>query len=243
MDDKINLLLDMATKNEQRMDNLTNIMNQNTEKISHINARINEFESALSFTSTTAEENKQKTSNLETVVAAQAATIEQLSLKINKLEVKLKCEADKRDRSENVGRRQNLEISGIPSCDPEPRSLLKQRVLELAQALGAKISLPDIEDAHRKRSGGVIVRMISRPARDELYKYADNPEFKPKLIALNSNSFPNWPTLERGKKIFLNESLTEDRSRLAKICRDKLNIINREEGRIGYQRLSVLIRR
>ena len=152
MDEKLNLLLDMATKNEQRMDNLTNLMNQNTEKITQMNTRINEFENALNFTAETSEENKQKTDELTNLVTEQANIIQQLSSKVNKLEVKLKNEADKRDRSEAVGRRQNFEISGIPPSDPEPRSLLKQRVLELAQALVANITLPDIEDAHRKRS-------------------------------------------------------------------------------------------
>jgi len=139
----------------------------------------------------------------------------------------------------NFYRKQNLEISGIPRADPEPRSLLKQRVLDIANRLGAEITIRDIDDAHRKRSGGVIVRFSGRPQRDALYDFAIKPDLKPRLKELTTDAFPSWPALDRGRKIFLNENLSDDRARLARVCRDKLKVINQDEGRVGHQRLRV----
>ena len=130
-------------------------------------------------------------------------------------------------------------ILGIPQATPEPKELLKQRVLDIANKLGAKISLKDIDDAHRKRSGGVIVRFSGRPQRDELFDYTIKPELKPKLKELTTDAFPNWPAQDRGRKLFLNENLSDDRSRLARVCRDKIKVINQQEGRSGHHRLRV----
>jgi len=88
-------------------------------------------------------------------------------------------------------------------------------------------------------SGGVIVRYSGRPQRDALYDYAIKPELKPRLKELTTNSFPSWPALDRGRKIFLNENLSDDRARLARVCRDKLKVINQDEGRAGQQKLRV----
>ena len=79
--------------------------------------------------------------------------------------------------------------------------------------------------ANNGQSHNEIVLRIVKELKSDFESDKEKEEFRKKY--------------EYYKKIFLNESLTEDRSRLAKICRDKLNIINREEGRIGYQRLKV----
>ena len=86
---------------------------------------------------------------------------------------------------------------------------------------------------------GVIVRFSGRPQRDALYDYAVKPDLKPRLKELTTDSFPSWPALDRGRKIFLNENLSDDRARLARVCRDKLKVINQDEGRAGHQRLRV----
>ena len=152
---------------------------------------------------------------------------------------KLAKEQKLRDNSEASSRLQNLEFSGIPKSDPEPRHLLKQRVFDIAQKLGANITLKDIDDAHRKISGGVIVRFVSRDPRNELFQYTFKPDLKPKLKELTTDAFPSWPVTDRGRKIFMNESLTDDRARLARVCRDKVKHINQEEGRSGQQRYRV----
>ena len=239
VDQKLNIIMDMVSKNATRMDNLAHILSDNSENIKKINKRMDTFEQSLSFTNSQIEESRSNTSDLSFTVTQQAKVIDSLVQKVEMLEKKLKLESIKRDNSEAVGRKQNLEISGIPRAEPEPKELLKQRVLDIANKLGAPISLSDIDDAHRKRSGGVIVRFSGRPQRDALFDYTIKPELKPRLKELTTASFSSWPAPERGMKLFINENLSEDRARLARVCRDKIKIINQQENRTGHQRLRI----
>ena len=118
--------MDLATKNATRMDNITLLLGDNSEQIKQINKRMDSFEQALSFSNSQIEQTRTTTNDLSSKVSEQASLIDSLVNKLDSLEKKVKQEAVKRDNSEAIGRKQNLEISGIPRVDPEPEELLKQ---------------------------------------------------------------------------------------------------------------------
>lgn len=89
--------------------------------------------------------------------------------------------------------------------------------------MGAEGAAKSIHDAHRKMIGQMIVRFKDRESRNNVY----NKRFM--LTEKSSNDVPELPTRLEGEgfDLYLNKSLTLDRSRLAKRICDSLKQINR----------------
>jgi len=155
----------------------------------------------------------------DTLISAQSALREQneqLSNEIQALRQGLRVESAMRDNLENHDRKMNLDFSGLPIKDKEEPVKLIAKVMRLA---GSTFSAADVDVAHRKRAGGMIVRFKTRQARDEVFSKRFN--------------LKNITSLDLGFSekhfIYVNKSLTFDRSVLMKQVRDQLRTFNRDK--------------
>ena len=92
---------------------------------------------------------------------------------------------------EQHGRLDQVEISGIPMTDNDS---CKEITVKIANLCKAKISISDIDVAHCLPGGGIIVKFMSRIARDELY-YA-----KKHLKGMTVKDLGLSPPLNKGYK-------------------------------------------
>ncbi|XP_077969959.1 uncharacterized protein LOC144424485 [Styela clava] len=129
---------------------------------------------------------------LEALVSKQVASIAKLQQSLSFIEEELETVAEGQEHFEQYGRRQNLEITGLPF---EKNENTNQKVIEVAKLLNVKLSQEDISTPHRLAAGEkspVIVQFCRRDKRNEIFRKKAN------LIKENG-----------GKKIFINESFTE----------------------------------
>ena len=89
VNNKLDKLMNLALKNEQTMDNMTKMLNNNTEKISIMTNRMNNYEQSLTFAHESSQEAKAIADNTASAIAAQAKQIENLNNKIDILEKKI----------------------------------------------------------------------------------------------------------------------------------------------------------
>ena len=119
-------------------------------------------------------------------------------------------EMDKLDEVEQYGRRQNLEIVGVPVQENEDTNAL---VIEVAKLLDVEVPPDQISTSHRlpinpnskiSKTPPIIVRFVNRDIRNKLYANR-------KLTrSANLNKFSVAGT----EKIYLNENLTQIRKKL-----------------------------
>ena len=181
-----------------------------------------------------------KVTNLSTKYEEQKAQVENLlkrntELQQENAEIKgemgkmrqdLNVESFKRDQLENQDRKFCLEVSGVPQSDDEDPHKLVEKVMELA---GATQRAAAIDIAHRKYAGGLIVRFHSRTDRDQVYD---------KRFQLKGKSSLNMDMdFVEKNDLYINESLTFDRSVLMKIVRDEVKVYN--QGKPKEQKLKV----
>ena len=117
---------------------------------------------------------------------------------------------DKLDEVEQYGRRQNLEIVGVPIQENEDTNAL---VIEVAKLLEVEVLPDQISTSHRlpinpnskiSKTSPIIVRFVNRDIRNKLYANR-------KLTrSANLNKFSEAGT----EKIYLNKNLTEIRKKI-----------------------------
>ena len=137
--------------------------------------------------------------------------------KINLLTTGLAEEKTKRNNLEKYGRREMIEISGIPQKSDENCIELAYKVCELANA---NIKNTKIEIAHRIKNGDIIVKFKDRPSRDCLYSSRINLKDK----SIKDIGFQNETS------IYLNESLSFDTKALLYEVRKKCKTL-------GYKKI------
>jgi chromosome segregation ATPase len=217
--DKMDKILDSARRGEEKL-------NQIDQKFDNLQVKVNELESGLNFLSVKQDEQLQQQVSLKADNEVLRRKLSSLELKLNGVENAIQGEAVKRDENENVQRKQCLEISGIPKpeeSESETRKACKDKVAAVLRFMGAEDATKSIDDAHRKMNGQMIVRFKDRESRNIVY----DKRFT--LTDKSSNDVPELPTRPEGEgfDMYVNESLTLDRSRLAKRVRDSLKQINR----------------
>ena len=133
---------------------------------------------------------------------------------------KIQCVSDNAVRDfRNLGRRQNLEILGIPMSDNENNAVTESKVLTVLKKFDENISHDDIDISHRlgksktNKTPTIIVRFVSRRTRKNIYK---------ERRILKSNA-PGKPTSERA---FINESLTKRNKHLFSLANEERKKIN-----------------
>ncbi len=137
--------------------------------------------------------------------------------RLERLEKGLEVESRKRDDVEANSRLYNLEIGGLPQLDSrtdDPKSLAREVVRKVT---GGRVADSEVDVAHRKRGGSIIIRFATRTARDCVY------ENKAKLRNMSRRDFQGYTS---EGKIYLNESLTLDRSALMATARERLKSVN-----------------
>ncbi|XP_039287266.1 uncharacterized protein LOC120351980 [Nilaparvata lugens] len=140
-------------------------------------------------------------------IAKQGASITALKEENSHLKTKLRELELKQDDQEQYGRRNTLEVFGVPEMNNED---VQGRILEIGKALNVKLDRTSIDACHRlprrkdNIAPGIIVRFVRRGDKDALLKNRKQcRDFSTQHIKLQGNS-----------PIYINQSLTADRRRL-----------------------------
>ena len=136
---------------------------------------------------------------------------------LNDLHEELELEKIKRNQLEQYGRREMLEISGIPVAQDENCTDI---VYNLCQITSTDIKKSKIEVSHRTKNGDIILKFKDRPSCDALFanKYNLKEKSTKDLGFSNENS------------IFINESLLFDTKKFLFDVRNKCRTL-------GYSRI------
>ena len=153
-----------------------------------------------------------------------------LSSKLSLLTRDLRLEELKRDNLEANSRLYNLEISGLPVVSPEHDDPMELARKVVSRVTRGQVSGDEVDVAHRKLGGpkNIILRFRSRTARDRVYAAK-------KCLKDVSRKELGYAT---DGDVFLNESLTFDRSSLMRDVRAKVKSFN--AGKVGASRCKLL---
>ncbi len=131
-----------------------------------------------------------------------------LATRIRNLEKKDEQLVKELDDLEQYGRREMLEIGGIPR---ETQENCEDIVIAVAQKVGVALNSQDIEACHRtsrKSDAPIIVKVVSRKKKEEFM--SKETKSKAKKLRISDLGFTLNPTAadpNKGK-VFINESLT-----------------------------------
>ena len=207
-DDKLNRILEKVLSSDA--------------KLSVIAGRVSTLEQSQQFMNSEVEAQKAEIVALKSEKTALQGQLSAMEARVRNLEVGLSIESKKRDDNENISRKQCLEFSGIPKLPNETRDDPKKLVAKVMSLIGSTNTISAIDDAHRKMGGGLIARFKSREERNEVYNLRFN------LTGRTCDELEGFEHLaEQGSELYINESLTMDRSRLLKLIREKLKVLNR----------------
>ena len=187
--------------------------------IKALSAQVTNLETAVNFHDSEILQLRAENAALKSAAQEQEARMAANETRMTKLELGLAEESRKRDDSENVSRKQCLEISGVPKLENEQRDDAKKIVAKVMALAGSANDVTAIDNAHRKMGGGLIARFKTREQRNEVYS---------KRFSLTDRTSKELPGYEDavGNDLYINESLTTDRSRLMACVRAKLKFLN-----------------
>ena len=185
------------------------------------------FEESLSFVHGELDLQKLETQRLTEENAELKLRLDRVEQRLSTVETDLSVQSRMRDESEQNGRMQNLEISGVPKLQGESDDDCKTIVGEVMSLIGSRFGEDDVDVAHRKMAGGIIVRFMSRTVRNEVYL----KRFK--LVGKKaSNIAPRFKRTDgAANEIYINENLSYDRALLMKHCRDRVKPLNAGVGK------------
>ena len=135
---------------------------------------------------------------------------ERLREKVNNLEKKVTSLETSQNMLEQYGRRNNIEISGIP--DSVEDNCLEEKVISVFSSIGIVVNSNDIEACHRigksrNRSKKTIVRFTNRKfAKQALYNRKKLKKVDKSILGVNND-------------VFVNENLTPNNNKIAYNCR------------------------
>ena len=194
------------------------------DKLDSLQAELVEVKESQIFLSSKYEELKLDNDKLAVINRQQEQEISKLKKQIVESQIQGEREAEKIDSLEQYGRRQNLEITGIPVKKNENTNKI---VMEVAKLLNVEISPEQISTSHRIASRTnkhkdnesqppppIIARFVNRDVRNELYynrKLAHNLDLK---------GF----SVEGTHRIFVNENLTQARKKLFWMVKQKAKL-------------------
>ena len=196
---------------------LTNV-EKGLAKVEELEGRVVEVEESQTFISGKYEEIYNKINNIDKEKKRLDKENNILMNKITTLESKLEEERRKRISLEQYGRREMVEISGIPESEGENCINIAHHICETANT---NIPISKIEIAHRIMNGSIIVKFTDRPARDLL--------FKNKTLLKDTTSHDlgyEGPS----SAVYINESLAFD-------TRNLLREVKKKCREIGYKRV------
>ena len=192
-------------------------LEENLSKMRKIELKVVSLEESQEFLSKRYEEQDRNIDEIKSTNSRLRKENEVLWSKINSLIKGLAEEQVKRNNLEQHGRREMLEISGIPQKTDENCIDIVHKVYELASV---DIKKKKIEIAHRIKNGDIIVKFTDRPTRDQLYAKGANLKEK----SIKDMGFQNETS------IYLNESLSFDTKGLLYEVRKKCKTL-------GYKKI------
>ena len=195
------------------------------DEIKALTAELLEIKSSQEFLCNEFDKLKSECQTLRAINKQQAEEITLLKAHSAKLESRGKTEEEKVDVLEQYGRRQNLEISGIPEKGENTNKL----VIEVAKLANVELSPNQISISHRlppkirhspsrntssaqdakfsnspPKSSSIIVRFVSRDIRNQIFSNRN---------LLRNADLKNFSVIGTDN-IFINENLTHSRKKL-----------------------------
>ena len=196
------------------------------DEIKTLTAELFEIKSSQEFLCNEFDKLKSECQTLRAINKQQAEEITQLKAHSAKLESRGKTEEEKVDVLEQYGRRQYLEISGIPEKEGENTNKL---VIEVAKLANVELSPNQISISHRlppkirhslsrntssaqdvkfsnspPKSSSIIVRFVSRDIRNQIFRNRN---------LLRNADLKNFSVIGTDN-IFINENLTHSKKKL-----------------------------
>ena len=190
--------------------------------------KFRDIEAAVEYNSSDIAELRAENVTLRENNTQMKSRVAQIEEDLASVKTMVKREAVLRDDNENNSRKYNLEFSGVPKDTDEQRDMPKKYVADIMKLMGSQNTVSAIDVAHRKMAGSIIARFNTRAQRDEVYE----KRFALKDITSIDLGF-NVPV--KGNPIYVNESLTFERSKIMAEIRKKLRLLN--EGRDKSTRL------
>ena len=188
-------------------------------RVAGLECKITALEESASFQNAKIEKLKSENTQLKAENAALSLRLDDVDTRMDQMEANLERESEMRDALETNSRKINLELSGIPKKENETDADCKEAVVKLLQLMGSENGKECVDVAHRKYAGGIIIKFKSREQRNEVYSKRFNLFGKTSLQL-------GFELPEKGNSLYLNESLSFDRSCLMKDIRDRLKILN-----------------
>lgn len=199
-------LVDVQTKisNLEKLEHKINEINENQNKF---NSRVLQVEKSQEHISQCFDKQQVDIDKLLSSNKRLEKENVQLNNNLNKLYTLFYSEQEKRIQLEQYGRREMIEVSGIPSKDNENCVNIIKNICNLID-LNIENS---IEIAHRIKNGDIIVKFRDRPSRDTLFRCKDKLKGKStKDLGFKEERF-----------IYINESLAFDNKKLLFNVRQK----------------------
>ena len=207
------------TSTEDMIRETLKIVKRMDARQAEMDTKILALEESVSFQNAEIDNLKLENLQLKSENAALALRMDAMEDRMEEMDTALERESEMRDNMEANGRLINLELSGIPKKEGEKDSDCKAYVGEVMKLIGSENDVSAVDVAHRKYAGGIIIKFKSRDQRNEVYLKRFN------LVGKTSLNL-GFELPEKGNDLYLNESLSFDRSRLMKDIRDRLKILN-----------------
>ena len=187
--------------------------------VAGLESKITVLVESASFQNAEIENLKIENTKLKAENAALSLRMDDFDSRMDEMDANLERESAMCDALETNSRKINLELSGIPKKENETDDDCKEAVGKLLTLIGSENGKDCVDVAHRKFAGGIIIKFKSRCQRNEVFSKRFN------LFGKSSRDL-GFDLPEKGNALYLNESLSFDRSRLMKDIRDRLKLLN-----------------
>ena len=202
----------ITEKLEEILKALKGAKDQQKDDFNKVENRLLAFEKSMDFISNQFENHKKMTEALIKRNTKLESENEVLKKKVEKLEGNLNAVANEVNDLEQYGRRDCLEIIGIPKEENEnPESL----VIKLGEKIGVECKSHEIQACHRigpKSNAGIITKFMNRKLHDQfLRKKRETRQVTGRDLNLQATKV----------NIFITESLTRKNKELFKSVRER----------------------
>ena len=194
--------------------------------VSDINKKLGEIEGAQQFQSEQYDSFRNQIGHVLRINTELKNENEKLNLRIRDLERKDQQHTKAIDDLEQYGRREMLEIGGIPRNNGEN---CEEIVIELAKKLNVNLVSSDIEACHRispKENASIIAKFQSRKTREALLSKEAKSLNRELKISNLGYQMAGGSCSDKNGKIFLNESLTSRNNNLLLLTKIKKRDLN-----------------
>ena len=204
---------------DQKLDNITTICANTSHTVNLLMQTVAGVEAAVVNLDARTTKVEERLDGLAVDNADIRKRLEKLEAENRDLKMDLAKEATKRDSIENQGRKYMLEFSGVPEADNETSEDCKKICAKVLALAGYNDALATIDLAHRKMNKSIICLFKERSLARKAYAVRFN------LKGKTSENIPGFEDIQ-GNELYINESLTFDRSIIRAQMAAKCKILN-----------------